>query len=162
MVELVVPVSVRDLSADDLTNCAWAGTPIHLTYVRTAVERAQRGEVDYLAICPPSDLPVAIGGIDYSLDSQAGTLWQLMVHPALRSCGLGTRLIKEAEQRIRARGWCWSRLSVEDDNPRAQALYKRLGYVAYDRQRETWNIEADDGTITRHETVCTLMRKSLA
>ena len=59
--------------------------------------------MDYLAVCPPSGLPVAIGGVDYVANPDAGTLWQLAVHPALQSCGLGTILIRAAEDRIRAR-----------------------------------------------------------
>jgi len=57
----------------------------------------------------------------------AGTLWQLTVHPALRSCGIGTILIRAAEQRIRARGLCRAELGVEELNQRARALYERLG-----------------------------------
>lgn len=44
------------------------------------LERARRSEVDYLAVCPPSGLPVAIGGIDYTENPGAGTLTQLAVH----------------------------------------------------------------------------------
>jgi hypothetical protein len=46
-------------------------------------------------------------------------------------------------------------------NPRARALYERLGYVAYDRKPEAWDEEAEDGSVRRYETVCTLMRKEL-
>ncbi|HZC98926.1 MAG TPA: GNAT family N-acetyltransferase [Actinomycetes bacterium] len=161
MVDLVVPVSVRDLTHGDLPSCAWAGTATHLAHVAEALDRARRGEVDYLAVCPPSNLPVAIGGVDYRAHAGAGTLWQLAVHPAWRSCGLGTILIGAAEHRIRARGLDRAELGVEETNPRARALYERLGYVAYGRRPESWDEEAPDGSVTRYETVCTLMRKRL-
>jgi len=48
-------------------------------------------------VCPPSGLPVALGGIDYTESPGAGTLWQLAVHGALQSCGIGTMLIHAAE-----------------------------------------------------------------
>jgi ribosomal protein S18 acetylase RimI-like enzyme len=117
--------------------------------------------VDYLAVCPPSSLPIALGGIDYTKTPGAGTLWQLAVHGALQSCGIGTILIQAAEQRIRARGQHRAEPGVEEHNPRARALYERLGYTAYGREPESWDKEAPDGTITRYDTVLTLTRKEL-
>jgi ribosomal protein S18 acetylase RimI-like enzyme len=161
MAEVVVPLTVRDLTHEDLPSCAWSGSATHLASVAKALERAERGEVDYLAVCPPSNLPVAIGGIDYAMNPGAGTLWQLAVHGALQSCGIGIILIRAAEQRIRARGLHRAELGVEECNPRARALYERLGYVAYGSKPESWDEDAPDGSVTRYETVCTLMRKEL-
>jgi ribosomal protein S18 acetylase RimI-like enzyme len=161
MPDVVVRLTVRDLARDDLPSCTWSGSATHLANVAEALERAERGEVNYLAVCPPSNLAVAIGGVDYAVTPGAGTLWQLAVHPALRSCGIGTVLIRAAEQRIRARGLGWAELGVEETNPRARALYERLGYVAYGRKPEGWDEQAPDGSIARYETVCTLMRKAL-
>ncbi|CAL9624973.1 Mycothiol acetyltransferase [Streptomyces sp. enrichment culture] len=104
---------------------------------------------------------MAKGGIDYQVSEGAGTLWQLAVMPALQSCGLGTLLVRAAEQRIRDRGLRRAELAVEEDNLRARALYERLGYVAYGREPDAWDEEGPDGSIRRHETMCVLMRKSL-
>ncbi len=156
-----VPLRIRDLARDDLPSCAWAGSSTHLAYAAEALDRAARGEVDYLAVCTPSNLPVGIGGVDYTARPGEGRLWQLTVHPALRSCGVGTVLIAAAEERIRYRGPHWAALGVEDHNVRARALYERLGYFACGSERESWIAEAADGTRTRHEAVCTVMRKHL-
>jgi ribosomal protein S18 acetylase RimI-like enzyme len=158
---VAVPVTVRDLQPRDLPACTWSGSACHLRHVERELARAEKGEVDYLAVCTPVNLPVAIGGVDYGLSEGAGTLWQLAVHPALQSCGLGTLLIQAAEQRIGNRGLRRAELAVEEDNPRARALYERLGYVAHGRQPEAWDEEAPDGSIRRHETMCVLMRKNL-
>ncbi|MEW2354950.1 GNAT family N-acetyltransferase [Spirillospora sp. NPDC029432] len=158
---VVVEFSVRDLVHEDLPSCTWAGSGTHLAHVADALERRHRGEVDYLAICPPSNLPVAIGGVDYAPSPEAGSLWQFSVHPALRSCGIGTALVRAAEKRILERGLYWAELGVEESNPRARALYERLGYVAYDRRPEAWDAEAPDGSVIRYETICTLMRRRL-
>jgi ribosomal protein S18 acetylase RimI-like enzyme len=160
--EVVIPLTVRDLTIEDLSWCAWSGSVTHLASIAKALERARRGEVEYLAVCPPSGLPVALGGIDYAEHSSAGTLWQLVVHGALQSCGIGTILIRAAEQRILARGLYRAELGVEESNPRARALYDRLGYVAYGRAPECWDEQAPDGSIFRYETLCTLMRKELS
>lgn len=161
MPEVAVPLTVRDLTRDDLPACGWSGSAVHLSHVARALDRAERGEVDYVGVCPPSNLPVAIGGVDYAVTPGAGTLWQLSVHPALRSCGIGAILVEAAEQRIRDRGLSWAELGVEEINPRARALYERLGYRAYCSKPDAWDEQAPDGSLRRYETVCTLMRKQL-
>ncbi|MFJ6993858.1 GNAT family N-acetyltransferase [Streptomyces sp. NPDC003090] len=158
---VILPVSVRDLLPQDLPACTWSGSDTHLRRVKRELARAAAGEVDYLAVCTPADLPVAKGGIDYQVSEGAGTLWQLAVMPALQSCGLGTLLVRAAEQRIRDRGLRRAELAVEEDNLRARALYERLGYVAYGREPDAWDEEGPDGSIRRHETMCVLMHKSL-
>jgi ribosomal protein S18 acetylase RimI-like enzyme len=99
---------------------------LHLQSVARELARARAGEVEYLAVCPVSGVPVAIGGVDYGKRDRAGYLWQLAVHPVLRSCGIGSLLIGALEARIRAPGLRWAELSVEEGNPRARALYERL------------------------------------
>lgn len=158
MTEVVIPLTIRDLTPEDLPSCAWSGS---VAGIARALDRAGRGQADYLAVCPASGLPVALGGIDYAKTPGAGTLWQLAVHGALHSCGIGTILIHAAEQRIRGRGLHRAELGVEESNPRARALYERLGYVVYGREPASWDEEAPDGTITRYQTMCTLMRKEL-
>lgn len=156
MPEVVVPLTVRDLTAEDLPACAWAGSG-----PAQALERVELGEVDYLVVCPPSGIPVATGGVDYTLVTGAGTLWQLSVHEALRSCGIGTILIHAAEQRIRARGLKRSELGVDERIPRPRGLYERLGYAAYGREPGAWDQKTQDGSITLYETTIILMRKDL-
>ena len=87
MTEVVIPLLIRDLTPEDLPSCAWWVSSWDRARLGTTLERAQRGEVDYLAAFPPSGLPVALGGIDYAKNPRAGTLWQLAVHGALQSCG---------------------------------------------------------------------------
>lgn len=162
MIEVALTLTVRDLAQADLAACGWAGSDLHLANVERQLKRAADGDVDYLAVCTPADLPVARGGIDYRVTEGAGTLWQLAVHPALQSCGIGTALVRASEQRIRDRGLRWAELGVEEENPRARALYERLGYVAYDRRPDAWDEQGPDGTVRRHDTVCTMMRKNLS
>jgi ribosomal protein S18 acetylase RimI-like enzyme len=161
MTEVVLPLTIRDLTRQDLPSCTWFGSARDLAQLGKTLERAQRSEVDYLAVCPPSGLPVALGGIDYTLTPGTGTLWQLAVHGTLQSCGIGTLLIEAAEQRIRARGLHRAELAVEEGNHRARALYERLGYAAYGRKPQAWDEQAEDGSVRCYETMCTLMRKQL-
>ncbi|WP_407553647.1 GNAT family N-acetyltransferase [Streptomyces sp. Pv4-95] len=158
---VTLQLTVRDLLPADLPACGWSGSPLHLRSVAGELERARQGEVDYLAVCPPSGLPVAIGGVDYRARADAGLLWQLAVLPALQSCGIGTVLMAGAEARIRGWGLAHAELAVEDDNPRARALYERLGYVAYGQEAEAWDEQGPDGSVRRHEAMCVRMRKRL-
>ncbi|HEY3560336.1 MAG TPA: GNAT family N-acetyltransferase [Kribbella sp.] len=162
MTAVVLDLTVRDLADGDLGACGFAGSELHLSQVAKELERARSGEVDYLAVCTKTDLPVAIGGVDYLPHPGAGVLWQLSVHPALQSCGIGTVLIGAAEQRIMARGLDRAEVAVELSNPRARALYERLGYVAYDEVLESWDQQNPDGSITRYETTCAQLRKQLS
>jgi ribosomal protein S18 acetylase RimI-like enzyme len=162
MPEVVVPLTIRDLTAEDLPLCPWLASGPYRASVAQGLDRARRGEADYFAVCPPSGLPAAIGGVDYSRTPGTGRLLHLEVHAALQSCGIGTLLVSAAEQRIRARGLHQAELKVEERNPRARALYERLGYVACGRAPAWWETEAADGALTHYETVLTLMRKELA
>jgi len=159
--DIVVPLTIRDLTHADLPSCAWSGSAAQLVSVATALDRAERGEAEYLCACAPSGLPVALCGIDYARNPGAGTLWQLHVHAALQSLGIGTLIIGAAEQRIRARGLDRAELAVADSNPRARALYERLGYVEYGTEPQGWDEQAADGRFVRCETLCSLMRKEL-
>nr|WP_203590851.1 GNAT family N-acetyltransferase [Streptomyces sp. SID13031] len=152
---------VRDLVEGDLAVCGFAGTAFHLVQVGKELGRVGRGEVDYLAVCGEDGLPVGIGGVDYVPHPGAGSLWQLSVRPELQSRGIGTVLIGAAEQRILARGLDRAEIGVEVSNPRALALYERLGYVAYDERLEAWDQQESDGSVARYETVCIQLSKRL-
>ncbi|HCT76792.1 MAG TPA: GNAT family N-acetyltransferase [Micromonosporaceae bacterium] len=143
------------MTFDDLPACTWSGSATHLKAVGVALDRAKVGVADYLVV---GEEAVAV---DYDVSPGSGTLWQLAVHPTLQSCGIGTILVRALEERIAARGMSRAELGVEHDNPRAKALYERLGYVAFTRRAEAWDAEAPNGEIIRYETVCDILFKEL-
>ncbi|MYW99402.1 MULTISPECIES: GNAT family N-acetyltransferase [unclassified Streptomyces] len=72
--------------------------------------------------------------------------------PELRSRGIGTALIRAAEERVRAAGHPLIGLGVDDDNGRAAALYLRIGYRETGcRYQDRYAYLDDDGV--RHEVV---------
>ena len=86
----------------------------------------------------------------------------LFVWPeALRSRGIGAALVREAERLARLRGIDVMGLGVGDGNPRAAALYARLGYrptVAYvDRHA---HLDAE-GLRHEHADPCVFLVKEL-
>ena len=60
------------------------------------------------------------------------------VSPVVRGQGIGSRLLMEAEVIARECGLRWLRLDVIDTNPRAQALYERLGYRVTRVEKTQW------------------------
>lgn len=159
--EVTVPLAVRDLTLDDLDSCAWSGGALHLVSVAAELRRAEAGEVDYLAVCPTSGTPVAIGGVDFAPLPGAGYLWQLAVHPALQRCGIGTLLVAGLEDRIRRRGLARAELRYEADNPGNGAFYTRLAYTPYGTALDGWEQQLPNGDIEWYSTTCVKMRRKL-
>lgn len=52
MPEIVLPLTVRDQTAQDLYPGVWGWSDTHLAGTYHAIERAGRGEVAFLAVCP--------------------------------------------------------------------------------------------------------------
>jgi ribosomal protein S18 acetylase RimI-like enzyme len=152
---------VDDFLPEDLERIEWSGDKAHVRGVAAAIARVPTGEVEYLAVRAPTGEPIAKGGINYTTHAGAGAIWQLATHPDLQSLGLGTRLVREAERRIRRHGLDWAVVGVEDNNPRARALYERLGYGAYAREATSWEQEDRYGNVTTYETSVALLRKHL-
>ncbi|MGW1955004.1 GNAT family N-acetyltransferase [Streptomyces sp. NPDC001920] len=86
----------------------------------------------------------------------------LLVSPAsLRSRGIGTALVRTAERLARERGVLLMGLGVGDGNPRAAALYARLGYLPAVAYVDRWAYREADGV--RHEQAdpCVFLVKAL-
>jgi ribosomal protein S18 acetylase RimI-like enzyme len=62
----------------------------------------------------------------------------IAVAPGVRGMGVGTRLLTEIRHVSRREGRRFVRLDVVDTNPRAQALYERLGYKVTKVQSFRW------------------------
>lgn len=155
-----VELIVDDLTFGDLDDIAWSGGSTHVEHVVNVLRRVLDGEdVEYLAVRSPAGRPLAIGGVDYAKYPGAGTIWQLVTHPALRSLGLGGRLLSEAERRIAARGRLWAVLAVEVSNLRALALYGRRGYEVYGHDQSSWLQEDGAGEVYTHYADLLLLRK---
>lgn len=154
-------LKLDDLALADLPDIAWSGGPLHPNAVAEALIRVELGEVEYMAIRSPGGVPICIGGIDYVKHKSAGYIWQLSTVEELRGLGLGTRLIEEAQRRIKQRGLSKAVLGVEVKNTRAKKLYNRLGYRAYAKIKDSWEEGDKDGHAVLYQADVILMRKTL-
>jgi len=131
-------VVIRALEPSELAAVEQALTDGPFDKHRERLQRQQRGEVVYL-IAWSSGLPVGHallkwGGATepYLLSHFQGTcpdVEDLLVAKALRSQGIGTQLLAAAETLVADRGYTRIGLGVDVRNPRARALYERLGYL---------------------------------
>ncbi|WP_370410983.1 GNAT family N-acetyltransferase [Streptomyces fradiae] len=86
----------------------------------------------------------------------------LDVREDLRGQGIGTALIRAAEELARERGRTHLGLGVGDDNPRAAALYARLGYGPVTAYTDRYAYTDEAGL--RHDCAdpCTFLVRRLA
>ncbi|WP_151481019.1 GNAT family N-acetyltransferase [Streptomyces albicerus] len=86
----------------------------------------------------------------------------LFVWPeSLRSRGIGTALVRAAEELAIARGTGLMGLGVGDDNPRAAALYARLGYRPAVTYVDRWAYLDLDGERQECADPCVFLVKPL-
>lgn len=163
--KLITNAGVSALPVDDFVDddvARWTDRPDWQVSIRETLDGIRRGDIEYLTIRSPSGDPIAKGGINFAERPGVGVLFQLDTVDELQSLGLGSRLIAEAEARIRRRGLTLAAMGVEDSNPRARALYERLGYAFLTRESVSWEVMGDDGVPALYETEVDVLVKDLS
>lgn len=69
-----------------------------------------------------------IGTVIGGYDGRRGLIYHLAVSPELRGRGIGSRLMAEVENRLRAKGCLKCYLIALEDNIEAMLFYERLGW----------------------------------
>jgi GNAT superfamily N-acetyltransferase len=136
------------------------GSPGATSFHARRFARQERGQSTYLVAWldgrPVGHAELRWGGCDDAAvraarpgcpEINALTVWP----ESLRSRGIGSALVRAAEERARERGRTAIGLGVADDNPRAAALYARLGYRPLAPYVGRWSYEGHDGVT--HECV---------
>ncbi|MFI8827296.1 GNAT family N-acetyltransferase [Streptomyces sp. NPDC053431] len=85
----------------------------------------------------------------------------LDVRAELRGQGIGTALVRAAEELARERGRTLLGLGVAHDNPRAAALYARLGYAPVTAYTDRYGYTDADGVRRDHADGCTFLVRRL-
>ncbi len=139
--------AIRSLQRSDLQSLEWDGQYSHFRRVYAeAYERMMRG----LTVIWVADLPLygLIAQVFIQLNCQRpeladgglrAYLYSFRVKPDFQSAGLGTRMMAVVEADLLERGYRFVTLNVAKDNPRALALYERLGYRVVDQDPGIWS-----------------------
>lgn len=141
-------LTVRDLEPTDLTELDWSGGVEHQRALAEALQDSWAGLRAVLVVALANGRLAAVGSVSFPPGTDVGVLTMLSVHEHLQSLGLGTRLVVALEKRTRAEGRTRSQLAVEHDNPRAAALYRRLGYREVGSRVEHWPVAGGRSYVT--------------
>jgi ribosomal protein S18 acetylase RimI-like enzyme len=154
------PLTIHPLNADHLDRLF---TTVTRPFGETWLARQARDEV-YVAVAELDGTPVGRVGLDFTrlTSGEAVHLWAAHVDPLYQSRGIGTALIAHVEALARTRGYRSIQLDVGKDNPRAHALYLRLGYKVFDEGTERWTYRDDSGRDIEVVEDCWRMRKPLS
>lgn len=79
----------------------------------------------------------------FSRGTSLARLYSIAVDPDHRGKGLGTALLRAAEDAARARDAAYMRLEVRVDDPATQALYRREGYRKFAVQHHYYDDDVD-------------------
>ena len=150
-------LTLRDLEPEDLPELDWSGGPEHLAALAAALPATWAGQQVVLVAALPNGRLVAHGSARWVGGEDFGLLETLAVHEICQGLGVGSWLVAALEERVRATGRRRARIAVEQDNPRAAALYRRLGFAEIGSLLQTW----PTSTGRTYVTVSALLQKVL-
>jgi ribosomal protein S18 acetylase RimI-like enzyme len=160
---ITADVVVRDCRADDLQLLEWLGMYTHhREIIQAAFARHLRGE-NLMLVADLNGFPVGQAWLDLTKRrlEQIGYIWAVRVFPILRNLGIGTVLMRAAEDVLSERAFELAEVGVEKDNPDARRLYERLGYVHVGELREDYGYTTPDGVRGWHVVDQWILRKRL-
>ena len=86
-----------------------------------------------------------IGTVLAGYDGHRGWLYSVAVHPAHQHQGIGSALVRHAEQALAARGCMKINLQIADGNEAIAAFYAALGYAVEKRVSMGRRVDANIG-----------------
>lgn len=146
---LRVRTEFRLAREEDLAALEWFGEYTdQRDLIHEAFRRQQDGEVVML-LAMIAGFPSGQIWIDLvrQRHEDTGMLYALRVFFLLRGSGLGRVLVRAAEAELRRRGFRIAEIGAEKDNPRARALYERLGYTLIGQRVDPLTFRKPDGEL---------------
>jgi ribosomal protein S18 acetylase RimI-like enzyme len=147
------PIIFRLLRKSDLPALEWNGEYTHFRRLFEAshhsatqgrsvlwvVEKPKVGIIGQLFVQLHSSRPELADGISRAY------IYGFRIQSAYRDQGIGTRLMKTAEDDLRTRGFTRVTLNVGRDNYLALQLYERLGYKIIAPEPGIWSYQDHEG-----------------
>ena len=150
----------KDLRMTDVPHLSWAGSSLHLDYIKNFIEKAILGDAEVVAGVL-SDVIIAKGAVDYTTYPGFATISMVNVKNEFQGLGIGSKLFAELERRSKVNGKKNMRLHVEKENTRAISLYERLGYSKIGEVEEQWQDIDESGVIKDVIADCFVMEKDI-
>jgi GNAT superfamily N-acetyltransferase len=161
-------IQLRLATRADLPRLEWFGQYKHYRNVFRRSYREQQLGRRLMIVADCNDFP--IGHIFVQLASTETSIadgavrayfYSLRVMPMFRGHGIGTRLIAEAENRVRAHGFRWATIAVAKNNVRARQLYERLKYQIFRDDPGHWSYLDHRGEQCHVHEPCWILEKFL-
>ncbi len=162
--------AIRPIEEKDLPALEWDGVYLHFRRLFRQAYEDMRIGTRHLLMMEHTPTGGMVGQVFIQWSSsdprfadgaRRGYLYALRVKPAFRSRGLGTRILAAAEEELRRRGMDTASIGVEKGNPRARALYERLGYRVIADDPGRWSYLDHEGNIQEVLEPAWLMEKRL-
>jgi GNAT superfamily N-acetyltransferase len=135
-------VAIREIAECDLPGFLEWYPPERDESFRRSLDRHRAGDVVYLVAVLDGN-PIGHLGVDLVRTPGVALLWQFGVFEPLQSHGIGTAMIARAEDAALKRGFAIAEIGAETHNPRARALYERLGYRLIGELDGEWILRKD-------------------
>lgn len=166
--ETTLRYELRPARRSDLRLLEWFGEHRHLRLVESAAwANVETGGVLFIVAdiggFPAGQVKVAlVHDEDVKADGvRSGYLYGLRVFGPFQRLGIGTALVRRAEELLRERGFRWATIAVERQNADARRLYERLGYEAIREHHRSWSYADPEGRTRLVDVDEALLRKSL-
>ena len=166
--QLRLAVGIRIADSTDIPKLEWYGQYKHF---RTLLRRAYREQLQgrrVLLVADFNDFP--IGQLFIQLQSnnpriadgkKRAYLYSFRVMDMFRGQGIGTLLIKTAENMILEKGFKLMTIAVAKENHGALRLYERLNYRKFAEDSGRWTYTDHLGVIQQMNEPCWILEKNL-
>lgn len=162
-------VNIRYATRADLSALEWNGEYAHFRRLyRDIYQSSLKGEA-VLWVAELKGVGI-IGQLFVQLISvrrdladgvQRAYIYGFRIRPAFRGHGLGTRMMRVAEEDLLKRGFRWAVLNVGRENMEARQLYERLGYQVVAAEPGRWSYLDDQGVLREVNEPAWRMEKEL-
>lgn len=161
-------VRIREAIESDLPQLEWEGRYQHFRRLyRRAMDEALQGR--RILLIAEADNRI-VGQIFVQLQSRAGKLadggysgylYSFRVRPEYRGQGIGTSLLRRAEEELRERAFERAVIAVAKNNERARRMYQDNGYRFMADDPGKWSYIDHEGNLKHVSEPAEIMEKML-
>ncbi len=165
---VTLPVNIRQATADDLPKLELNGQfqSFRVLFRRAFREQRAGRRIMLVADCngtPAGRLFVLLHSTDPSIanGTSHAYLYSFFVMDLMRGMGIGTQLLRTAEQMLVDKGFTNATIAAAKENTSALRLYQRFGYVIVRDDPGRWSYTDHEGRVHRMNEPCWILEKSL-